>query len=365
MGRRNDNGHPRKVLITRFSALGDVCMTMPVVYSVCRNNPEVEFIYLTKPPVTRLFIASPPNLTVIGADVKEEYHGPWGAIRLFKKLRREYRFDAIADLHSVLRTQIIDVAAMLCGIKVESIDKQRSQRQDLTSRGADHAAPLRPMIERYADVFRRLGLNADITAQPPLLGEIKQPANAPLPPKLTGERRIAIAPFAAHKGKIYPEEKMFEAVRALAAMPDTTVLLFGGGKHEIEVLSKWAEQLPGAMSLAGLRLGFECELWLMSQCDVMVSMDSANMHLASLMGTPVVSIWGATHPAAGFNGWLQSPDNIVAASLPCRPCSIFGNKVCIRGNYECMHAIDPADIVAKVNSVISSRKENTTPIDKK
>ena len=85
----------------------------------------------------------------------------------------------------------------------------------------------------------------------------------------------------------------------------------------------------------------------MSQLEVMISMDSSNMHLASLVGTPVVSIWGATHPYAGFMGWGQSEDNVVQVELDCRPCSIFGQKPCLRGDFACLNNILPETIVEK------------------
>ena len=86
----------------------------------------------------------------------------------------------------------------------------------------------------------------------------------------------------------------------------------------------------------------------MQHLDVMVSMDSANMHLASLVATPVVSVWGATHPYAGFMGWNQKMDNAVQLNMRCRPCSIFGNKPCQRGDYACLTAIKPDVIINKV-----------------
>ena len=88
----------------------------------------------------------------------------------------------------------------------------------------------------------------------------------------------------------------------------------------------------------------------MSYIDVMVSMDSANMHLASLVGTTVVSVWGATHPYAGFMGWNQKEENAVQVTLPCRPCSIFGNKPCRRGDYACLRQIEPSDIIQKIEN---------------
>ena len=97
----------------------------------------------------------------------------------------------------------------------------------------------------------------------------------------------------------------------------------------------------------------------MSHLQVMISMDSANMHLASLVNTPVVSIWGATHPYAGFMGWNQRYENAAQVELDCRPCSIYGNKPCLRGDYACLKNISPEQIISKVESLLltSNNKE--------
>ena len=87
----------------------------------------------------------------------------------------------------------------------------------------------------------------------------------------------------------------------------------------------------------------------------MLSMDSANMHLASLVELPVVSVWGATHPYCGFTGWHQNPANEVQADLPCRPCSVFGNKPCQRGDYACLRGIDYHAIVQRLDNVINQQ----------
>lgn len=128
------------------------------------------------------------------------------------------------------------------------------------------------------------------------------------------------------------------------------VFLFGGGKAEKEKLEAWEKRYPQTVSLAG-KLKMTEELALMSRLDAMVSMDSANMHLASLVGTPVISVWGATHPAAGFMGWGQSEENAVQLDLECRPCSIYGNKPCRRGDYACLESIQAVDILNKIKRV--------------
>jgi ADP-heptose:LPS heptosyltransferase len=164
------------------------------------------------------------------------------------------------------------------------------------------------------------------------------------------ETRIGIAPFAKHRGKIYPPEQMEEVVRILNERPHTKIFLFGG-KEESDLLEHWMEKYASVESIAG-QLSFHDELLLMNSLDVMVSMDSANMHLASLVNTPVVSIWGATHPYAGFYGFNQNPDNAVQIALPCRPCSVFGDKPCLRGDYACLKMISPEMILSSVNKIL-------------
>ena len=100
------------------------------------------------------------------------------------------------------------------------------------------------------------------------------------------------------------------------------------------------------------KLNMRTELNLMSHLDVMLSMDSANMHLASLVNIPVVSVWGATHPYAGFMGWKQLPVNTVQLDLSCRPCSVYGQKPCWRGDYACLRDITPEQVIAKIEGII-------------
>ena len=120
-------------------------------------------------------------------------------------------------------------------------------------------------------------------------------------------------------------------------------------------MNDWAEKYPQVINASSHLHGLKQELILMSHLHVMVSMDSANMHLASLVNTPVVSIWGATHPYAGFMGWHQDPANAVQLDLPCRPCSIDGNKPCARGDFACMKNISPELVLEKIDSVLNKR----------
>lgn len=129
-------------------------------------------------------------------------------------------------------------------------------------------------------------------------------------------------------------------------------LLIRRRKKEIKVLEEWAQHFPNVISTAG-KLTINMELALMSNMDVMLVMDAANMHLASLVNIPVVSIWGATHPCAGFAGWNQSAANIIQIDLPCRPCSLSGEKHCYRKDYACLQGITPEMVIEHINKVIN------------
>ena len=124
------------------------------------------------------------------------------------------------------------------------------------------------------------------------------------------------------------------------------IFCFGNGPKEEETVNRWCAKYPNTISFIG-RTKFDGELRFISHLDAMVSMDSANMHMASLVGTPAVSIWGATSPLAGFLGWNQKREDCIELDLECRPCSIFGNKPCIHGDYRCMK-IEPEHVAERI-----------------
>lgn len=350
---------PHNVLICRFSALGDVAMSVPVVYSVCRCNPGTRFIYITKPVQQSLFVNAPDNLTVLGVDVKNKYKGFRGIYRLVSELHKEYGIDAFVDLHGVLRSHIIALYCLLHGIRVSTIRKGRRNKHALTRPRNKIMLPLLSSRARYREVFYRLGFNMDQDFNG-LYG--KGHGDESLfagitPPKQRGEQWVGIAPFAQHRGKIYPPEMMETVVAELSKRPGTKIFLFGGGEKERGILGEWAGKYPNVRSLADKRHGFAVELSLLSYLDLMVSMDSANMHLASLVRVRVVSIWGATHPYCGFKGYQQKESDIIQLSMTCRPCSVFGNKPCMRGDYLCLSGISPQVILNKVTSILNSKAD--------
>lgn len=340
----------------RFSALGDVAMTLPVLYSAAIQNPETRFIFLTRPLFKKFAINPPENLEIVGVDLDEKYKGVAGMFRLAKKITREYKADVLIDLHDVLRTKMLRTWVALAGTKVRVIDKGRTDKKNLTKAENKKFCQLKPMVRRYAETIESAGIEVGNNFRSVfdyVPADLSVFSSVTEPPK-KNEIWIGIAPFAKHKGKIYPPEQMEMVIRKLLTNSAVRIFLFGGGPDETPVLTAWQERYPAVTSLADKKLGFAKELALMSCLKVMISMDSGNMHLASLAGVPVVSIWGATHPYAGFMGYGQKNENAVQVEMECRPCSVFGDKKCRFGNYKCMEQITPERIFEQVSKIIAN-----------
>ncbi|WP_345766826.1 MULTISPECIES: glycosyltransferase family 9 protein [Chryseobacterium] len=319
-----------RILAYRFSAFGDVAMTAPVFREFLEQNPEVEIIMVSRKNFKGLF-ADIPNLTFKGVNL-DEYKGVFGLRRLANELVKEFHPDIVANLHDVIRTKILDRIYRRKGLKVFKINKGKEEKEHLTDVWNLNKVQLKKTVERYADVFRKMGFQVQLSHQ-----------LRPVPGEKSG---IGFAPFAQHRGKMLPLEKSYELARILAQK--YTVYFFGGGKTETETLEKWEQEIPNTFSLAG-KLSLTEELQKIAGLELMISMDSANMHLASLMGTRCVSIWGQTHPYAGFLGFGQSEDDVVQIKdLTCRPCSVFGDKECYRGDWACLEELSVQKIVEKI-----------------
>lgn len=343
------------LLIMRFSALGDVVMTVPVIDSLARQYPDLRITMLSRGFARPFFEHMPPNVGFMEADVKNEYHGVKGLNALYRRLVAK-NFTAVADFHGVLRSEYLYMRFKIDRYKVARIDKHRGGRRRLVNMSDKKLVQQPTPFRNYADVLEHLGYPVKIDFKsifPAGGGDMGLLPQVLSKPKEPGERWIGIAPFAAHEGKVYPPRLMEQVIRQLTDHhPDSRIFLFGGGKEEKALLDGWQQKLERCVNASALLGSIRCELVLMSHLDLMISMDSANMHMASIVGIPVVSVWGATHPFAGFMGWGQNPDNAVQIDLPCRPCSIYGNKACLRGDFFCLKNISPEQIVAKAEAVM-------------
>lgn len=341
----------KKILAMRFSAMGDVAMTVPVLTQLARQHPDLRITMLTRTKFLPLFEWVPSNVEVRGIDLSD-YKGVLGLERLYSMLHRQ-GFDAVADLHDVLRTKYLHSRFRMTSARVAVIDKGRKLKREILGHGTDHA-PLPSMFERYADVFRSLGLTLELhpgESIADLRNEDFMPVNPFAGRKAADERWIGIAPFAAHEPKMYPLSMMGDVISRCAGL-GYKVFLFGAGSKEAALLERFESE--GVRSVCGRLGGLHDELLLMSRLDLMVCMDSANMHMAAMLGVPTLSIWGATHPSAGFLPWNTSRGDIIeVGDLPCRPCSVYGSKPCRLKDLRCMTQITPDRVVGRIVEKLS------------
>jgi ADP-heptose:LPS heptosyltransferase len=315
----------KKILVIRFSAMGDVALSAPVISSVLEQNPTLEIVFLSR-QLFKPFFQEHDRLTFIGADLKGKHKGVFGLKKLQNELLKEHKFDAVVDLHDVLRTKILRFYFKARGIRCHSINKGRGEKKGLIN-GSVPFKKLKHTTQRYLDVFDQANVQSSLNAGPWVSPGTSDSTHAFLKMnncEVKNNPWIGIAPFAAHRSKEWPIEKMKNVISQLIS-EGKTVFLFGGGQHEIKKLESIKKEFPKSILVAG-QLKLDEELSLISKLDLMVAMDSSNMHLPTIIGTNVVSIWGATHHYLGF-GPLNNEHNIIEISkekLPCRPCSIFG-----------------------------------------
>lgn len=334
------------ILVFRLSAMGDVAMTVPVLRAFVSQHPEVKITVVSR-PFFKPFFDGIPNVNFFGIDLKDRHKGFLGLLRLYKDLKR-LKIDAVADLHNVLRSKIIRNLFSLRGKKTAFVDKGRTEKKALTRAENKIFKPVTSMFERHKKVFQELGfeINLDNPIFPPK-------ANfTPEIVKVTGEKNqnwIGIAPFAQYDSKVYPQDLMREVINKLAENSNNKIFLFGGGNKEIEILNQFASGKENVITIAG-KLKFEEELKLISNLDAMLSMDSGNSHIAAMLGIKVTTLWGATHPFAGFLAFNQTMDSALVSNrekYPLLPTSVYGNKK-VEGYEDVMRSISVESVVEKV-----------------
>lgn len=336
----------KHVLVIRLSALGDVAIMKPVVKAYADANPGVRFT-VAGPPMLQPLFEGMANVSYLGLKKKQSF------VKIYKALDA-VGADTVVDLHKVNRVGFAVVLLRLRHLldlhyRIFALRKGRVSRWLYLHHR--RRAPRRPQWQRYDDVFRRAGLTRAESGEWRVESGRQLPTtHNPLPTK------IGVAPFAQHAGKIWPEERTEALVRMLSERGHEVVLF--GSKDEAPVLERWARHYRGVSSMAG-RLPFAEELEVIRGLSLMVSMDSANMHFASAVGVPVVSIWGATHPDFGFYGFGQDRANALCADLPCQPCSAYGSKPCRYGDRRCMAAITPEMVLGKIETMLKNNIVNT------
>jgi ADP-heptose:LPS heptosyltransferase len=354
----------KKIIALRFSAMGDVSLTVPVIKGVLEANPDLHIILVTR-EFFAPFFQNIPRLDLVFPQFNKRHKGFLGIFRLYADLQKNGPYEAVIDLHGVLRTRIISFLFKRAGVPQFAINKGRKEKKFLIK--SRYIRMLKHTTARYLETFNAAGFSGSIGKAPFLTTQEQEVTHSHKFLELHGispdKLRIGIAPFATHQPKMWGVANFKELITLINNEFEVHFFLFGGGTQEISQL-KELNKFSANIHLAAGEMNLTQELALMSTLDLMISMDSSNMHLASLSGVPTVSIWGGTHPAFGFSALgqpteysLQTP----ASSLKCRPCSVFGNKPCIYPTPRCMEMVKPEDVFNKLKKfALLNRKQKKT-----
>ena len=316
-------------------------MVSPVLKELLENNKNYKISLLTNFQFFPFFRAF-NGVNLIPFDKKKQHKGLLGMLRLFKEIKK-LDLDYVVDLHEVLRTNFLKAVLK---VPFYQIDKGRDEKQNLVS--GKIFAPLKSTHQRYRDVFEKIGISIKPLSKTQIhrvdISDLK------LIPK-NNKLLIGIAPFAAHKGKEYPIVQMEEVIKEINK--DFNVILFGGGKKEEFILDDLAGKHSNVINIAN-KFSLDQEMDVISNLSIMLSMDSANGHIAALMGIKVLTIWGVTHPFAGFSPYGQTDKNNILVNrlqFPKIPTSIYGEKF-PNGYEKAISSISPKEIILKLRTSV-------------
>lgn len=342
-----------RILVQRYSALGDIALLLPVLAALKRDNPDLEIHLVSRPFIKSL--VGDLDIHFHAADLKGKHKGIFGLWKLALQLKREAQPDLIIDAHNVLRSRILNSFFRLMGLLIFRINKKREARQGLVRKENKIVKPLKHSSIKYAETLKRAGLEFHFSEKEEALYPLKKS----VPPAVlssSAKYHLGIAPMAKHKAKRYPLSEIQKVLEHYSGNADYHFYFFGGAE-EAEELNALGLAAKINFSVIAGKFKFPEEIALMKQLHLMLAMDSSNMHLAALAGIKIISIWGATHPLAGFSPIGNHSELMVQIpreELSCRPCSIFGDKECFRGDYACLNHLEPSKIIAQIDTALTS-----------
>lgn len=337
--------------MVRFSAIGDILLTTPLLRAIRTRHPGARVAYLTKERYVPLLSDNPNVNEVIG--IREE-----DKLAAIARIVRSVRYSHLLDLHGNLRS--LALRALVSG-PWRTYSKRRFQRQVLITTKRDLYGAELPMAERYFEAAA--GLDLDIDGEPPefiLSAEAEASGGARLADLELGQGRplVAIAPGAAHATKRWPAEGWIRLARRLLDTGADVVVL--GGPEDVAlaetIVSGIRSATPGASAriatAAGI-LGLQESGAVLRRAAALISGDTGVMHMATGVGTPVVALFGPTVRQFGFFPYRAPRSSVVELPLECRPCSAQGGPRCPLRHHRCLRAIQPETVYQALCAVLA------------
>ena len=325
----------KHILIIRLSSLGDVALTVTVIKNVRHQNPDMKISILSKSFHQALF-DDIEGVEFISFD-SAKHKGFFGLFNFTRKELFTRKFTHIVDLHDVLRSKLIRFFYSFKSVQISIFDKGRNEKLDAIIDKSIQETPLKHITERYAAAFTALDFSCDLSDRNKLQSISKKEIYT-----------IGIAPLSKHFTKNYPLEKLQELIKMLLSTNQFQIKILCANKEQDQLMGCI---IDSRVSFLMKENNFKKELELIKKLDLVISMDSANMHIATIYNVPVISIWGGTHPNIGFSSYNSNNIN-VQTKLACRPCSIYGKAECPLGHLNCMYEIKQDEILFQVNQLL-------------
>ncbi len=313
-----------KILVLRFSSIGDIVLTSPVVRALATQLPGAEVHFATKAAFGALFDANPYVAKV---------HLLTGSLSQLVAVLRAERFDHIVDLHNNLRTRLL---TLQLGVPVTRFDKLNGLKW-LLVRFKINRLPLVHIVQRYLAAAAPLGIQDDGRGLDYFIPPAQEVPLTALPATHRAGY-VAVVIGAAHATKRLPPEKLIELCEQLAQ----PLVLVGGPDDApvAELLELYFQAKPGdgrtrIFNACG-RFSLHGSASLVRQAQRVVTHDTGLMHIAAAFQRPIVSIWGNTVPEFGMTPFHTDFRVLEVSGLPCRPCSKIGYAQCPKGHFRCM-----------------------------
>ncbi|GBU07972.1 glycosyl transferase family 1 [Bacteroidales bacterium] len=346
-----------KTLVVRYSQIGDVLISIPLIYSLAKQNPGDNFTVLTNPKFVGLFAQMPCNVVLMPMIYRKKKIPLRGLLYLMQRYFLVLKLLLFSDFDKVVLLQNGSFEDQLKWIyelkksKVSMINlKSFLSPQKLQK---PFVASTESLLDIFISTFAHVGY-CNLTKEFDI-SYYKNTENklALLSKNEIDAKRIlvGIAPFSRLEAKVFPLDEMEKVIDYFKDYPNVQVLIFGGGENEKRIAENWKAKFPSIIPLIG-KLSFDEELIVIAACKLMVSMDSANLHLASLLKIPAVSIWGPSHPDLGYYPYNEKKENAILLNLSCSPCSFWGENACTnKRKYACMD-ISPKIVIYKIESLL-------------
>ncbi|BDS12531.1 glycosyltransferase family 9 protein [Aureispira anguillae] len=330
----------QKILLLRFSSIGDIVLTSPVVRCLKTQLKEVELHYLTKKAFAPILEANPYIDKVYTFDKTTQ------PLKKVIQVLKSENYHLIVDLHKNFRSWYV---RQKLGIKALVFDKINYQKWLLTQFKINKMPDLH-IVDRYLNTVKSLqiqndnkGLDYTIpTADKVVLHDIDQ--------RLQTNNYIAFVIGAAHATKRLPPAK----IKAICSLLKTKLIVLIGGKGDLAAAQIAQEAGAHLINICG-QLNLHQSASVVQQAGLVVAHDTGFMHIAAALKRPIVSIWGNTVPDFGMYPYLppDAPQHHIIEhnALNCRPCSKIGYKRCPKGHFKCMQELDNQTIVNTIQSL--------------